>query len=136
MPYTKKTVLERVQELCIPEPNTGCWIWVGAIQNRGYGSIHFGGKTVSAHKISYLAHGNIIPPGLELDHKCHQRLCVNPNHLECVTHRINLQRKCSKILACPKGHLYTAENLRASKRGFRLCKTCHREKARERAACR
>lgn len=69
-----------------------CWIWNGAPASNGYGKFGFNGKTVSAHRMSYEMFVGQIPPGLTIDHLCRVRLCVNPNHLEAVPHRVNILR--------------------------------------------
>lgn len=72
--------------------DTPCWVWQGARKGHGYGSVRDGQKSASAHRLYYeRAHGP-VPDGLELDHLCRVRLCVNPDHLEPVTHAINGQR--------------------------------------------
>ncbi len=71
-----------------PEPNTGCHLWAGAVSGRGYG--YYRGRR--AHRVAYEATFGAIPQGLVLDHLCRQPLCVNPKHLEAVTHRTNSMR--------------------------------------------
>lgn len=68
-----------------PEDSKSCWIWVGASHSMGYGS--FGRKL--AHRVVYEAVKGPIPPGLDLDHICHIKKCVNPDHLRPVTHKQN-----------------------------------------------
>lgn len=76
----------------IPEPNSGCWIWLGTSNQWGYGRIQRLGKKTVVHRACYeLAHGP-VPQGLELDHKCRVRLCVNLAHLEPVTRLENIMR--------------------------------------------
>ncbi len=81
-----------------PCPTTGCWIWLGALHRNGYGNIRVGsmkdgtrGHRV-AHRALYEALVGPIPAGMELDHLCRVRSCVNPAHLEPVTRRENLRR--------------------------------------------
>lgn len=91
---SRESILQRIEKLYIPEPMSGCFIWTGALFKSGYGKI----KLISsngfkrAHVVMYeLAFGK-IPDGLEPDHKCRLRCCINPYHLEPVTHRINILR--------------------------------------------
>jgi hypothetical protein len=82
----------------IPEPNSGCVLWLGELNSAGYGRISQGnnhvGKRVRylAHRVSYeLAKGQ-VPEGMELDHLCRVRCCINPEHLEPVTRSENNRR--------------------------------------------
>jgi len=117
-------------------PKGECWRWTDVPSAQGYGLISVGGrngKRFTAHSVSCeLAHGP-TPPKYETDHLCRNRICVNPDHLEAVTLRINGLRGVgrgainSKVTHCPAGHAYDAENTAIAKRGSRVCKTCKRE---------
>jgi hypothetical protein len=119
--------------------NRDCWIWTGAIDPEGYARINVCGINRQAHRISYELHRGKIPLGLEIDHLCRVRNCVNPNHLEPVTRRINTLRgdryamgwkRFRKI--CAKGHLYSKFGFYSHKKilsdgslsAFRQCKQC------------
>lgn len=111
----------------------GCWLWQGAISD-GYGLIGRGksGKVISVHRLSYIYHNGEIPKGLQIDHLCRVRHCVNPKHLEAVTHRTNTLRGVGasaqnvKKTHCPQGHPLSGENLTeyGISQGKRLCRTC------------
>lgn len=74
------------------EPTGFCWLWTGGLNNCGYGQVTFKGRTHSAHRaVWYLLIGPIAK-GLQLDHLCHVRNCVNPDHLEPVTKSENMRR--------------------------------------------
>lgn len=74
----------------------GCWLWPGTInKTTGYGHIHRLGKFFQAHRVVYTYFNGPIPTELELDHTCRNPPCVNPAHLEPVTHAVNMQRKFS-----------------------------------------
>ena len=134
-----------------------CWPWTGSISPDGYGRFVTAGEQM-AHRFSYrLAHGS-IPADAELDHLCHtgstacgggkscpHRRCVNPAHLEPVTHAENAdrtplpirQRRATVRAAaqrakthCPRGHVYDEANTYIDKRGCRNCRACRREAAR------
>ena len=89
----------RIDRLCTPEPNTGCWLWCGYVAANGYGYIRIEARrpdrprrSECAHRVSYRAWRGDIPIGLDLDHLCCQTVCVNPAHLEPVTRGENNRR--------------------------------------------
>lgn len=81
----------------------GCWIWRAGTIGAGYGLFKFHGKNHYAHRISYETNAGIIPRGLEIDHLCRTKLCVNPAHLEAVPHRVNIHRIVRRN-PCPHGN--------------------------------
>lgn len=113
------------------EAETGCWIWEGSVNNQGYPKI--GNRY--AHRASYELHVGPIPDGLELDHLCRVPLCVNPAHLEPVTHAENMRRAGphNRQDVCHKGHLRSGDNLRVVD-GRRWCRSCERERSAARRA--
>ena len=95
-------------------PN-GCWLWIAYKGNNGYGQFGWGGGShiVLVHRLSYAILVGPIPDGLQVDHLCHQRACVNPLHLEPVTRLENLRRgdnPRSLKTHCPQGHIYDSTN--------------------------
>lgn len=80
MPRVHRTPLERFMAKVEPEPNTGCWLWTGAM-SRGYGYMRRGRRMVQAHRIAYETFVGPIPDGLCVLHRCDTRACVNPTHL-------------------------------------------------------
>jgi hypothetical protein len=65
----------------------GCWLWLGATNSAGYGSVRRGGHVVCAHRVVYEAFVGPVPPGKELHHTCGRRGCVNPAHAQIVDAR-------------------------------------------------
>ena len=106
----------------------GCWYWSGGINNSGYGSLRLDGKRYMAHRLSYELTKGKIPEGLEIDHTCHNRICVNPDHLELATHQENCHLgSWATRTHCPRGHPYSGSNLYIDPRGKRQCRTCREQ---------
>ncbi|PHR93206.1 MAG: HNH endonuclease [Robiginitomaculum sp.] len=78
-------------------PATGCWIWLGPHSGTGRGGgyprMNLNGQTVAVHRVMYTHEHGYIPGKKQIDHKCRNRLCVNPSHLELVTHKENQKRR-------------------------------------------
>lgn len=70
----------------------GCWVWTGSLLADGYGNLRDGAKVKRAHRVSYETFVGPIPGGLEIDHLCRNRSCINPDHLEPVTRAENQRR--------------------------------------------
>ena len=70
-----------------------CWVWQKCRDEHGYGRIWYDGKTRWAHRVAYAALKKAIPEGMTIDHKCHNRACCNPDHLEAVTQNENTLRR-------------------------------------------
>lgn len=106
-----------------------CLRWTGAHTPNGYGQMRVGGKVVSTHRVAHeLAKGPILG-GMEVDHLCRVRDCVNPDHLEAVTHRENLRRSMNPhfrfdVSECVEGHPLSGANLYRHPDGRRGCRTC------------
>lgn len=115
-------------------PAGDCWEWTGSRTNNGYGQLRVAGKSAMAHRAMYEYFVADIPNGLDLDHLCRNRACVNPWHLEPVTRSENLKRaeglgKYKRPDCCPNLHAYDQANTRITTKGSRACRTCERERA-------
>ena len=111
----------------------GCWKWLGATNNQGYGEFSINHKMVRAHRFSYQIHESTIPEGLVIDHKCRNVWCVNPKHLEPVTNKENLNRGRSanrEKTHCMKGHEYNQINTYYHNNN-RHCRTCKLDNTRK-----
>jgi hypothetical protein len=119
-----------------------CWQWTAYCTKEGYGRISVNNESTLAHRVIYEELVGQIPEGLELDHLCRNRSCVNPAHLEPVTHLINVRRGEARppIRAhtdvCVRGHLKTPENTRivpgTDKRECRKCRVIYQQEYRKR----
>ena len=87
-----RDVEERFLAFVQKSASAPCWVWTGTRQRNGYGSFGVKGRTLRAHRWSYEFYVGPIPAGLQIDHLCRVRNCVNPEHLEPVTHAENMRR--------------------------------------------
>lgn len=121
------TCLEDMFERSIPIPESGCWAWDRAVTSHGYGAQSLGrGRTAPAHRLAYEFAKGPIPEGLELDHLCRVRSCINPDHLEAVTHEVNVRRGEAGgrfKTHCLRGHPMSGDNLRIGPTQ-RHCRAC------------
>lgn len=133
--------LEEMRQCSIPVPESGCWIWLRAINTNGYGFACSDRQNWQAHRLAYTIAKGPIAPGLVIDHLCRVPLCINPNHLEAVPQLANIlrgvgpqvqrERHASKT-HCKRGHPFSAENTRRrpSNPDARICIVCARMHAR------
>ncbi|MGE9695938.1 HNH endonuclease signature motif containing protein [Streptomyces sp. CH6] len=115
-----------------------CRLWTATRNEKGYGKFWHNGRMIRAHRWAYEHYVGPIPAGLELDHRCGHRDCVNPAHLDPVTHAENVARsggpsaRNARKQTCPAGHRYD----RVRRDGSRRCRTCDNANARARARAR
>lgn len=133
-----RPAIDRFMTKVMPHP-CGCVVWAATRNNKGYGWFYSNtaGRQVLAHRWSYEYFVGPIPDGLDLDHLCSTPYCVNPDHLEPVTHAENQRRMGARrggryVTHCRHGHEYTPENSYVDPRGKRLCRTCQRLRDRNR----
>lgn len=118
--------------------SSGCWEWTGVLGGGGYGRIRVNGASAPVHRVAYELIVGAIPDGLQLDHLCRNRSCVNPAHLEPVTPRVNTLRGLSRQAInamkthCSRNHPLSGDNLlvrgpnRTHPNGHRVCRECER----------
>lgn len=132
-----KSASVRFERKWTPEPNTGCWLWLGGTQKAGYGFFKYAGE-VTAHRSAWRLYRGDIPYGLHVLHRCDVRQCVNPEHLFLGTQSDNMKDMAAKGRAqrfnsfkthCPQGHPYDSENTHWLPKGGRRCRACARVKA-------
>lgn len=128
----------RIESRSVPEPNTGCWLWLGAYDPNGYGAIKVDGKKIGTHIAAYRAFKpdgetiNLSRGGFWIDHICMTSACVCPDHLRAVTPRVSVLENSNSIVArharainAKCGHPFNA----VDKKGFRYCRPCRLKKA-------
>ena len=102
-----KSPISRFMNKVRKQPD-GCWVWIGANNGNGYGQFVENGKKKRGHVWAFEHWKHKVPAGLEIDHKCRNPSCVNPDHLEAVTHKVNVLRGTSQTaknaakINCPK----------------------------------
>jgi hypothetical protein len=87
-------IMERVH---VEDVEDGCWNWLGPTsgdgRGGGYGRMSLDGQTVSVHKVMFTHFFGFVPGKKQVDHKCNNRRCCNPEHLQMVTHLQNQRLK-------------------------------------------
>lgn len=129
---------ERIQNNIVVNPTTACWLWTSTLSRDGYAKIHFGGKKISAHRLAFTIYTGQNIEGLQLDHLCRVRNCVNPAHLRPCNARSNIFAPGSLCIAkrlaeqthCKNGHQFDEVNTyyRKSNPSYRFCRKCNAER--------
>lgn len=131
---------EQFWETASRDPVTDCLVWNGATTSGGYGNVRYGGRMRNAHIVAYLLMRGEIPAGKQIDHLCRNRKCIEPRHLEAVTQIENIfrgasnQAKNHRKTHCVHGHPFDEANTYRAKNGWRVCRTCARDRGRRAAA--
>lgn len=126
------SLLDRFEGKYIPEPNSGCWLWTASLNTYGYGQIYVRdlGRHDHAHRVSWELFKGEIPVGMDIDHLCRVRSCVNPDHMQPVSPRENIMRGTappalnSVKTHCSRGHEFNSQNTSISHAGKRACRQC------------
>jgi hypothetical protein len=132
-----KTLPRDFEDRFTPVTESGCWLWDRGCTGAGYGAYQVKPSrvVVGAHRFAYEQLREPIPKGFHIDHLCRVPSCVNPDHMEVVTRKVNILRgvspaaKNSRKEECYEGHLLSGGNLYVVY-GQRRCRKCHSERQR------
>lgn len=140
-PSRPEPVELRLERHSMPEPNSGCHLWMAALSTDGYGQIWVDRHLRNAHIVAYELLKGAVPEGLELDHLCRVRSCVNPHHLEPVTSKENTARGMVAVVTraridfnapCPHGADHRVVwTVRGNGKRQKDCRTCRARRKRE-----
>lgn len=128
-PITLSQWNDRIEPL-IERTDAGCWEWLGTRLPHGYGTISIAGAKWYLHRLSHEMWVGPIGEGLHIDHLCRNRPCLNPEHIEAVTQRVNNLRSESfagerhRQTHCINGHAFDEINTYVAPNGTRKCRTC------------
>jgi hypothetical protein len=116
-------------KVCVAEDSDVCWPWLAYRDKDGYGIFRpVAGQTMKrAPRVAWEMANGRMPKGLEIDHLCKNPACVNPAHLEAVTHEENMRRRAKRRepgTFCIRGHEYTPDNVKVRASGRRSCRAC------------
>lgn len=130
----RKKLLHRIDDVVSVVPITGCWLWMGVIAPSGYAQTSAWDGTrnigIRAHRVTYTEAKGPIADGMQIDHLCRNRWCVNPAHLEQVTQQENVSRGIGATATngrkthCNAGHPLSGDNLAIEASGARRCRAC------------
>jgi hypothetical protein len=129
IPHTKQSLLER------SVATNECFIWQGAGKGNGYGVAVYKGKQTTVHRVMYMLVHGAIPDGYEVDHTCNNRACINPDHLQSVSHAENMYLATLRRVTCKTGHEWNDKNtyvtqVKRKQGGHRMqryCRVCRAE---------
>lgn len=130
--YRRSDPRERLWSKVDCDTDDQCWLWGGGINSRGYGYMWIGNNMYRVHRLVYEFEVGKIPDGHEVHHKCNNPACVNPYHLQAVSHTEHMVNctpnhftyKHARQTHCINGHEFNEENTYLRKSGGRACRQC------------
>ena len=135
--YHVMSMLDRLWSKVNVRGPDDCWLWTASLHGKGYGQFNTGRRIMNAHIVVYeLDRKFEVPRGLEIDHLCHVRTCMNPSHLEAVTKAVNILRGHSLMAVqarqthCVAGHELSGSNVYwyGKNKTHRMCRACKRRR--------
>jgi len=138
-----KSLADRLADRSVPEPNSGCVLWLGAVDSCGYGHMSWLARVSRVHRLAWMARYGAIPDGMGVLHRCDQPSCLNVSHLFLGDHRTNMRDMVAKgrcginpkaaATHCKRGHLFDAASMRRRggepRRECNICKNILRREA-------
>ncbi len=127
MVRNRKTNTERQKEFwsCLDRKRNGCWEWTKSVINKGYGQYWYNGKRWYVHRLAYfLTYG--LFESLDVHHKCHNKICCNPKHLEQLPRDVHAKIDSANAnkTYCSRGHAFTVANTYITSTQTRACRKC------------
>lgn len=132
MPHYTLALTPEQEALLMSKIDAGgvCWEWTSGCFSSGYGVFHVCRKAYRAHRVVYEWLVGPIPKDLQPDHLCRNRKCVNPDHIELVTAKVNTLRSNNpaannaRRTSCVNGHALVESNVYRTRDGRRQCRAC------------
>ena len=138
--FFEKIQVEQVSALV----DSPCWIWIGCRSRNGYGQFKADARRsftrkIGPHIFAYEYFIGPVPDGFDVHHRCYNRACCSPLHIDVISHRDNMVDGNASTLAsvnarkthCKYGHPLTGDNMQVTSQGSRLCRTCNARRQRE-----